>query len=86
MHVFCPLCVSAKCPIGQFRVGQGPGTCHDCPLGSYRSASNDNCTLCGDPVYWRTDGVGKTSRDDCKCKYMMSDMYLLIVTRNRNIY
>ena len=28
--------------------------------------------------------MGKTSRGDCKCKYLTSDMYLLIVTRDSN--
>ena len=72
----CGHCVSVKCPAGKFRVGQDPGTCLDCPLGSYRTARMENCMLCGDPTYWRTDGAGKTSQDDCKCKYMMSEMYM----------
>ncbi|KAI0238725.1 hypothetical protein LSAT2_010524, partial [Lamellibrachia satsuma] len=74
-------CSLAKCPTGQFRVGQGPGTCHDCPLGSYRSASKDNCTLCGDPVYWRTDGVGKTTRGDCKF-YCPAGSYIVTDAQN----
>ena len=56
------------CAAGKFRVGQGPGTCHDCPLGSYRNQSMENCTSCGDPERWRTDGEGKKSEDDCKCE------------------
>ena len=62
------LFVPVTCPAGQYRVGQGPGECHDCPLGSYRNESMENCTSCGDPDKWRTDGEGKTSEDDCKCE------------------
>ncbi|KAK2185256.1 hypothetical protein NP493_241g04006 [Ridgeia piscesae] len=59
-------CSLVMCAAGKFRVGQGPGTCHDCPLGSYRNQSMENCTSCGDPERWRTDGEGKKSEDDCK--------------------
>ncbi|KAK2185269.1 hypothetical protein NP493_241g05033 [Ridgeia piscesae] len=59
-------CSLVICPAGKYRVGEDPGKCHDCPLGSYRNQSMDNCTSCGVPATWRTDGEGKTSKDECK--------------------
>ena len=64
-------CVSVMCHTGQYRVGQTPGTCYDCPAGSYRNLTMENCTWCGDLANWRTEGAGKTSVDHCKCEYAL---------------
>ena len=62
------LCVVVDCEAGMFREGTNPGKCVKCPRGTYRSAKMANCTSCGDPGHWRTEGSGKMSRADCRCK------------------
>ena len=58
---------SVVCSAGKVR-NDSTNTCQDCPLNTYRSDAMTECMSCGDPKMYRTEAVGSTSKDDCKCK------------------